>query len=107
MQHATMSFCSRASAGPAARRAVCLLFVLGHRAVLFGGAPVVFVSLRPPGAVSPVPADITGTWFSVDWQANLDLILRLQPDTKRVAVVYGTSAFDRNETGKIRDAFVA
>jgi len=84
-----------------------LQFALGHRAVLFGGAPVVFVSLRPPGAVSPVPADITGTWFSVDWQANLDLILRLQPDTKRVAVVYGTSAFDRNETGKIRDAFAA
>jgi len=84
-----------------------LQFALGHRAVLFGGAPVVFVSLRPPGAVAPVPADITGTWVSVDWQANLDLILRLQPATTRVVVVYGTSAFDRNETGKIRDAFAA
>jgi len=83
-----------------------LQFALSHRAALFGGAPVVFVSRRA-GATPALPADVTGTWFSIDWRANLDLILRLQPDTKRVAVVYGTSAFDRNETGKIRDAFAA
>src|SRR5213596_125515 len=83
-----------------------LQFALSHRAALFGGAPVVFVSRRA-GATPALPADVTGTWLSIDWRANLDLILRLQPDTKRVAVVYGTSAFDRNETGKIRDAFAA
>jgi PAS domain S-box-containing protein len=84
-----------------------LQFALAHRAAAFGGAPVVFVSRKPSGVAPTLPPDVTGTWFFVDWRANLDLILTLQPDTRRVAVVYGTSAFDRGDVRQMREAFAA
>src|SRR5262252_7062823 len=52
-----------------------LRFAVQNRAALFPGAPVVFVS--------------------VDWAGTLDAALRLQPETRRVVLITGTSATDR------------
>ena len=83
-----------------------LEFALNNRTAVFGGAPIVFVG-GPPRNAAALPADVIGTWASPDWGANLDIILQLQPATKRVAVIFGTSAFERASTARMREAFAA
>jgi hypothetical protein len=39
--------------------------------------------------------DVTGIWLNVDWAGTLEAALRLQPGTRRVVVITGTSATDR------------
>lgn len=74
---------------------VGLEFLLRHRARLFTGIPIVFMSVhRAPAARLTIPPDVTGTWLSVDWAATLDAALRLQPQTRQVLVVAGASSRD-------------
>jgi signal transduction histidine kinase len=74
---------------------VGLEFLLTHRARLFAGIPIVFMSVHTaPVARLTIPPDVTGTWLSVDWAATLDTALRLQPQTRQVLVVGGTSSRD-------------
>jgi hypothetical protein len=67
-----------------------LRFALLHRATIFPGVPLVFVAAREAVLADlPLPPDITGMWMDRDWRANVELILRLHPDTRRIAFVSG------------------
>jgi len=67
-----------------------LPFALLHRATIFPGVPIVFVAAREAAlADRPLPPDVTGMWLDRDWRANVELILRLHPDTRRIAFVSG------------------
>ncbi len=90
-------------AGPLALR-----FALTHRSTIFPGVPIVFAAGFESMVRAPqLGPDVTGVWLVIDWRANLDLVLQLQPDTRRVAFVYGTSTFERAEQGRFREAFSA
>lgn len=89
--------------GPGALR-----FALLHRATVFPDVPLVFTAGLPSIVDDlPLPPDVTGTWLLPDWKANLDLILSLHADTRRIALVYGTSAFDRSAIRGFHEAFSA
>jgi signal transduction histidine kinase len=67
-----------------------LRFALLHRATTFPGVPLVFVAAREAVLADlPLPPDVTGMWMDRDWRANVELILRLHPDTRRIAFVSG------------------
>ena len=73
-----------------------LAFVLRHRHEMFPGVPIIFNYVyrarlrewtRPPG--------VAGVTVTIDVGGTLDLALRLHPGTENVAVVTGTSEFER------------
>jgi signal transduction histidine kinase len=67
-----------------------LRFALLHRATIFPGVPLVFVAAREAVLADlPLPPDVTGMWMDRDWRANVELILRLHPNTRRIAFVSG------------------
>jgi two-component system, NarL family, response regulator NreC len=67
-----------------------LRFALLYRATIFPGVPLVFVAAREAVLADlPLPPDVTGMWMDRDWRANVELILRLHPDTRRIAFVSG------------------
>jgi signal transduction histidine kinase len=66
-------------------------FLVQHRAELFPGVPLVFS--REGGPVASIP-NATGVIFPVDMKSTLDLALTLQPNTRSVAVIVGSSPFD-------------
>jgi signal transduction histidine kinase/ABC-type uncharacterized transport system substrate-binding protein len=73
-----------------------LRIALHNRAVLFSGAPVVFVSVDPIAAADlQLDPDVTGTWLRMGWTETLDLARRLQPATRQAMVVTGSSPADR------------
>ncbi|MGH7344670.1 MAG: GAF domain-containing protein, partial [Candidatus Rokuibacteriota bacterium] len=73
-----------------------LRFAVQNRAELFPGAPIVFAGVdRAALGDLKLADDVTGLWLNVDWAGTLDAALRLQPDTKRVVLITGTSATDR------------
>jgi len=83
-----------------------LRFALKHRASLFPGVPIVFCAVDEPSVAGlELGPDVTGVWMFVDWSATLDVALRLQPDTRRVIVVQGTSDLDRRLAAQAREAF--
>src|SRR5262245_2580358 len=74
---------------------VGLQFVLANRPGLFDGILVIFMGVHPSQMPNPtVPADVTGTWLSVDWAGTLDAALGLQPQTRQVLVIGGESTRD-------------
>jgi PAS domain S-box-containing protein len=73
-----------------------LKFALTHRDEIFPGTPIVFSDVhlgRLQG--QKLPANITGVTENVDVRGSLELAFRLNPDTKDVALVTGTTEFDR------------
>ena len=71
-------------------------FAVQNRADLFPGAPIVFSSVdRSALGDLKLDDDVTGIWLNVDWAGTLEAALRLQPGTRRVVVITGTSAIDR------------
>jgi PAS domain S-box-containing protein len=73
-----------------------LRFAIQNRAVLFPGAPIVFSGVDQ-AAIGDLELDddVTGIWLSADWAGTLDAALLLQPETRRVVVINGSSATDR------------
>ncbi len=72
-----------------------LRFVLKHRAAMFEGVPIVFCSVDP--ALLPqldAGSGVTGVSRRIDWTSSLDLIRRLHPETREVAIVTGSGALD-------------
>jgi signal transduction histidine kinase len=62
---------------------------------LFPKVPVVICAgILDVNGAPKLDSRFTGTWMTVDSAATLDLALRLFPNTKHVAVVAGSSAFD-------------
>jgi signal transduction histidine kinase len=75
---------------------------------LFPDVPVVFVAvneLEVPQAISKF--GVTGIVQRFDLRGTLGLITRLQPDTRRVVVIGGTSDVDRATLGRIAEASLA
>jgi signal transduction histidine kinase len=71
---------------------------------LFPNVPVVFVTaneLEVPYAISKL--GVTGIIQRFDIRGTLGLIMRLQPDTRRVVVVGGSSESDRASLGRIQE----
>jgi len=73
-----------------------LRFAAEFRDRMFPGVPIVFVSVAP-GRVQghKLWPGVTGITIPVDVGGTLDLALRLNPDTRNVAVVAGNSEFER------------
>ena len=72
-----------------------LRFVLKHRAAMFEGVPIVFCAVDP--ALLPqldAGSAVTGVSRRIDWTSSLDLIRRLHPETREVAIVTGSGALD-------------
>lgn len=77
-------------------------------AALFPDVPVVFTAvneLEVPQAMNKL--GVTGIVQRFDLRGTLGLILRLQPDTRRVVVIGGTSDVDRATLGRIAEASLA
>ncbi|RZU39914.1 PAS domain S-box protein [Edaphobacter modestus] len=73
-----------------------LRFAIDHRDRIFPGVPILFMSISPnrfegrtlwPG--------VTGVTTNVDVTGTIELALHLHPDTESVAIVSGTSEFER------------
>jgi len=72
-----------------------LHFLLRHRAEMFEGVPIVFCAVDP--ALLPrldASSAVTGVSRRIDWTSSLDLIRRLHPGTREVAIVTGSGALD-------------
>jgi hypothetical protein len=72
---------------------------------LFPDVPVIFVAVNEqevPLAISKF--GVTGIIQRFDLRGTLGLIMRLQPDTRRVVVIGGTSESDRATLGRIAEA---
>ena len=72
---------------------------------LFPAVPVVFVAVNEmevPEAISKF--GVTGIVQRFNLRGTLGLIMRLQPDTRRVVVIGGTSESDRATLGRIQEA---
>ena len=73
-----------------------LRFMMRHRARLFPGVPIVFISVvKRLVADVPLDRDVSGVWVSIDWTGTLAAARKLQPDVERAIVVTGASPVDR------------
>lgn len=71
-------------------------FLLKYRSDLFPNIPIVFVAARVPSqAQLAAGPGITGIVNINDYKENLDLVLKLQPDTKQVFIISGTLDNDK------------
>jgi signal transduction histidine kinase len=81
-----------------------LRIALDYRGELAPGAPVVFMAVDAID-LPELPPDVTGVLMNLDWMDTLGAALRLQPETRHVVVVGGTSAIDRRFLASARAAF--
>ncbi len=73
-----------------------LKFFTQHRAEFLPNTPAVFVSVEARRIKElALPPQVTGVVHQDEWRGALAEILRIQPDTKEVVVVGGSTAFDR------------
>jgi signal transduction histidine kinase len=71
-------------------------FLMQQSAALFAGVPIVFCGADPVDMQrKTLRENVTGVLVERDFAPTLDIALRLQPDTREVFVVGGTSRFDR------------
>ena len=71
-----------------------LRVALEYRAELTLGAPIVFMAVDAVGDLA-LPRDVTGVAMTIDSMDTLLAALRLQPETRRVVVIGGTSGIDK------------
>src|SRR5215470_6909546 len=84
-----------------------LRFAVRHRARLFPGVPIVFMSvIRSLVADVSLDSDVSGVWLPIDWPGTLAAARRLQPDIERVVVVTGASPIDRSWAAQARAQLV-
>ena len=81
-------------------------FLLRHAETLFPGVPIVFCGpdLLDFQAAS-LPPNVTGVVMKRTFAPTLDLALRLQPDTRNVFVIGGSSRFDQRIQAIARSEF--
>ena len=86
-----------------------LEFLLSQRATLFKQSPevpIVFCGIdRSAFEGRRLPAGVTGVFLKRRFTPTLELALNLHPDTKRIVVVGGTSAFDTIRLNQAREEF--
>ncbi len=71
-----------------------LQFALQYRDTMFPGVPIVFTDVARPEGENMWPG-VTGVITPVGIRETIDLALDLHPDTKTVAVISGTSNWDK------------
>src|SRR4030095_2553212 len=81
-----------------------LRIALDYRGELAPGAPVVFMA-GDAIDLPALPPEVAGVFFNLDWMDTLGAALRLQPETRHVVVVGGTSAIDQRFLASARAAF--
>ena len=72
---------------------------------LFPGVPIVVVGLTEE-KISPgqLGAHVTGLAQRSDPRGTIDLVLRLQPETRRIVVIGGTAEVDTDVVSRVREA---
>jgi signal transduction histidine kinase len=91
-----------AALGPA------LDFMLAHGSDVFPGASVVFCGIdRRELSARRLPANATGVLLKREFAPTLAMALRLQPGTRHVLLVAGSSDFDRRLVDQARAEFQA
>jgi PAS domain S-box-containing protein len=80
-----------------------LRFAAQHREEIAPGAPIVFSYVSPARIQGqPLWPGVTGVTITIDVRGTLDLLLKLHPGTRNVAIIAGTSAFERFWLGEVR-----
>ncbi len=83
-----------------------LNFEIKHRAAVGLDAPLIFTGVRDATLLTmQLPPNAAGIGSLMDPLATLELALRLQPDTRTLAVVTGASTFDKGWENVARDRF--
>jgi signal transduction histidine kinase len=85
-----------------------LEFFLDTRPDLFPGAPIVHGAVVGSGLRSrlPLPADVFGVPVEYDFEKTVDQALRWHPRARRLVIVTGSSAWDREWEARLREAAV-
>jgi signal transduction histidine kinase len=83
-----------------------LQFVVARAAALFPEAPVVHMAVAAAtvSALTPPPAGLVGVPMELDFSGSMQLALRLHPTARRMVVVTGGSALDRQWEARCREA---
>jgi PAS domain S-box-containing protein len=81
-----------------------LEFLMRHRAELFPSIPVVHVAVDRSflQSLPPMPSDVIGIPVDYDFAGTIEQALRWHPDTRRLVIVTGSSALDRQWESKLR-----
>jgi two-component system sensor histidine kinase/response regulator len=81
-------------------------FAMKHTDIFTPDIPIVFCGLTEGKIdVEKLRSNITGTFKNVDIKSNINFILKIQPNTKEIAVVVGTSKQDYYYEERARKAF--
>jgi signal transduction histidine kinase len=81
-------------------------FAAKFREELFPGVPIVFVAVDEREVKARrLPPDVIGIPIRMDLARTFELALRLQPDTRRVYVIAGSSPFDTEWEAEARRTF--
>src|SRR5262245_7807699 len=85
---------------------VSLRFLIESHEQFFPNTPIIFCgSLEPMVEASELDSHFTGTSGVLEPDKTLDLVLRVLPGTRRVAIVGGSGAFDRDVVRLVRERF--
>jgi len=83
-------------------------FALEYREAIFPGVPIVFAAVDEEEVRKrTLPGDVIGIPIEMDLVGTLELALRLQPETRRVFVIAGSSSFDERWENVARQRFRA
>lgn len=83
-------------------------FAQRFRELLLPGVPIVFYNVAEDALRGRLlQPGITGVALRFNLPGTVDLAVRLQPDARRIVVVNGTSAYDRNWLRRAREALAA
>ena len=83
-------------------------FLLRHGDDAFPAVPIVFCGADAADIQgTALPDHVTGILVQRVFAPTIDVLLRLQPETRRIVVVGGTSAFDRHLMAQARSQFQA
>ena len=80
-------------------------FALRHREELFPGVPVIFSYVHASRVDGKLPPGVTGVTVSVGIRETLELAFKLHPGTENLAVVAGSSEFERFWRTAVRNQF--
>ena len=72
-----------------------LQFTLQYRDTMFPGVPVIFTDVSRQEEAQKMWPDVTGVIIPNGMGETIDLALRLQPDTTKVAVIAGVTQWDK------------
>jgi signal transduction histidine kinase len=74
-----------------------LRFLLARRERLFAGVPIIHAAVDRPllATLGPLPPDVFGVPWDIDFRGTIELALRLHPKARRVVLVSGASPRDR------------